>query len=92
MKTEQLQIRISPALKEQVKHRAASEDKTMSEWVTDLIKSNVKEGRTMKRYYIIGNDGNIWGESHSKRFLEIKMAEFSPEDIDKYELEIIEDE
>ena len=38
MKTEYLMIRISPQLKEQAKRQAEAEYKTLSEWVTDLIK------------------------------------------------------
>ena len=38
MKTEHLMIRISPHLKEQARRQAEQEGKTLSEWVTDLIK------------------------------------------------------
>lgn len=38
MKTENLMIRINPLLKEQARKAAEREGKTMSEWVTDLIK------------------------------------------------------
>jgi len=38
MKTEQLQIRINPQLKEQARQQAAREGKSISEFVTDLIK------------------------------------------------------
>ena len=38
MKSEHLILRISPALKEKAKEQAAKEDKSLSEWVTDLIK------------------------------------------------------
>lgn len=38
MKTENLMIRITPMLKEQARKQAEVEGKTLSEWVTDLIK------------------------------------------------------
>ena len=38
MKTENLMIRISPQLKKQARKQAEAEGKTLSEWVTDLIK------------------------------------------------------
>lgn len=38
MKSENLMIRISPQLKEQARKQAEAEGKTLSEWVTDLIK------------------------------------------------------
>ena len=41
MKTEQLQIRISPELKEQLKKTATKEGQTVSEWLTDLIKKEI---------------------------------------------------
>ena len=48
MKSENLIIRISPQLKEQARAQAEKEGKTMSEWVTDLIKLEIakkEEGR-----------------------------------------------
>lgn len=49
MKTEYLHIRINPILKEAATAAASSEGKTLSEWVTDLIKLAVeaakKEGK-----------------------------------------------
>lgn len=46
MKTETLIIRISPTLKEQAKRQAEEDGKTLSEWLTDLIKIEIarKEG------------------------------------------------
>lgn len=46
MKTENLMIRINPLLKEQAKAQAEAEGKSLSEWVTDLIKLEIakKEG------------------------------------------------
>lgn len=41
MKTENLMIRINPLLKEQARRAAEREGKTMSEWVTDLIKLEI---------------------------------------------------
>lgn len=38
MKSDNLMIRISPALKAKAKEQAAKEEKTLSEWVLDLIK------------------------------------------------------
>lgn len=44
MKTENLMIRITPQLKEQAKKQAEKEGKTLSEWVTDLIKMELRKG------------------------------------------------
>lgn len=41
MKSENLIIRISPSLKEKARQAAEAEDKSMSEWLTDLIKMEV---------------------------------------------------
>ena len=41
MKTENLMIRITPTLKEQAKEQAETEGKSLSEWVTDLIKLEI---------------------------------------------------
>ena len=45
MKTEYLHIRITPVLKEQAAAAASSEGKTLSEWVTDLIKLAVEAAK-----------------------------------------------
>lgn len=41
MKTEKIEVRISPQLKEQAKDQAEKEGKSLSEWVTDLIKIEI---------------------------------------------------
>lgn len=46
MKSDNLIIRISPQLKEQVKAQAEQEGKTLSEWVTDLIKIEIAKRGT----------------------------------------------
>lgn len=38
MKTDNLIIRISPQLKDKIRETAEKDGKTVSEWVTDLIK------------------------------------------------------
>lgn len=48
MKSEYLHVRINPVLKEAAAMVAASEGKTLSEWVTDLIKLAVEETRKKK--------------------------------------------
>lgn len=41
MKTEHLQIRISPELKEQLREAAQKDGQGISEWVIDLIKKEL---------------------------------------------------
>ena len=48
MKSEYLHIRINPVLKEEAATVSASEGKTLSEWVTDLIKLAVESTRKKK--------------------------------------------
>lgn len=48
MKSEYLHIRINPILKEAATAAASSEGKTLSEWVTDIIKLAVEETRKKK--------------------------------------------
>jgi predicted HicB family RNase H-like nuclease len=42
MKSENLIIRITPMLKEQARALAAAEGKGLSEWLTDLIKAELR--------------------------------------------------
>ena len=43
VKTDSLIMRISPELKEQIKQHAAEDRKTVSEWITDLIKLEIAD-------------------------------------------------
>ena len=43
----------------------------------------------MERYYIIGNDGNVWGEADTLRMAEAILDSLPDEDRETYELEII---
>jgi predicted HicB family RNase H-like nuclease len=49
MKSEYLHIRINPILKEEATEAASSEGKTLSEWVTDLIKLAVETKKNKDR-------------------------------------------
>ena len=72
---------------EQFKRDMEDPKDSFEEYLEDLI----RKGELIKvtKYYIIDNHGNVCGEADNRNEIEIIFDNYSPEEIERDELEII---
>lgn len=72
---------------EKFKHELEDPKDNFEEYLEDLIQKG--ELKIVTRYYIIDNQCNVCGESDSRVGIELILSNYSPEEIERNELEII---